>query len=71
MVWSGGCDGVITPHATCVRPQPQDRAGVAVPHRPSATAMSAELLPEDIGRPRHGGEGRRSRDGRDARRRDF
>ena len=27
MVWSGGCDGVITPHATVFRPQRQDRPG--------------------------------------------
>ena len=50
MVWSGGCDGVITPHATVFAKTPA--AG-----RPTAsrltigTAMSAELLPEDIGRP--------------------
>ena len=37
MVWSGGCDGVITPHATIFA-----RNG---------TALSVELLPEDIGRP--------------------
>ncbi|MBV9627583.1 MAG: ring-opening amidohydrolase, partial [Xanthobacteraceae bacterium] len=50
MVWSGGCDGVITPHATVFAKTP-------APGRPTAsrltigTAMSAELLPEDIGRP--------------------
>src|SRR4030095_10147431 len=50
MVWSGGCDGVITPHATVFATN--DKTG-----RPSksrlavGTAMSAELLPEDIGRP--------------------
>jgi ring-opening amidohydrolase-like protein len=50
MVWSGGCDGVITPHATIFarteRSGPQARARLAV-----GTAISAELLPEDIGRP--------------------
>jgi barbiturase len=50
MVWSGGCDGVITPHATVFATN--DKTG-----RPSksclaiGTAISAELLPEDIGRP--------------------
>jgi barbiturase len=50
MVWSGGCDGVITPHATVFAKTPTTG-------RPTAsrltvgTAMSAELLPEDIGRP--------------------
>jgi cyanuric acid amidohydrolase len=50
MVWSGGCDGVITPHATVFAKMPATG-------RPTAsrltigTAMSAELLPEDIGRP--------------------
>src|SRR5919198_2620792 len=50
MVWSGGCDGVITPHATVFArtsktgPASQSRLVIG-------TAMSAELLPEDIGRP--------------------
>jgi barbiturase len=50
MVWSGGCDGVITPHATVFAKTPATG-------RPTAsrltigTSMSAELLPEDIGRP--------------------
>ncbi len=50
MVWSGGCDGVITPPATVFAKTPATG-------RPTAsrltigTAMSAELLPEDIGRP--------------------
>jgi barbiturase len=48
MVWSGGCDGVITPHATVFARNgesgPQSRLTIG-------TAMSAELLPEDIGRP--------------------
>jgi barbiturase len=50
MVWSGGCDGVITPHATVFART--DAAGPAAKARLAiGTAMSAELLPEDIGRP--------------------
>lgn len=49
MVWSGGCDGVITPHATVFAQNaeagPADEARLVI-----GTAMSAELLPEDIGR---------------------
>ena len=49
MVWSGGCDGVITPHAVAFAsnnetgPENQDRLVMG-------TAMSEELFPEDIGR---------------------
>jgi cyanuric acid amidohydrolase len=51
MVWSGGCDGVITPHATVFARN--DRTGSAdKPRLVIGTAMSAELQPEDIGRPR-------------------
>src|SRR3979490_2053248 len=50
MVWSGGCDGVITPHATIFarnsKTGPADKAPLVI-----GTALSAELLPEDIGRP--------------------
>jgi barbiturase len=50
MVWSGGCDGVITPHATVFaengKTGPQSKSRLAI-----GTAMSVELLPEDIGRP--------------------
>src|ERR671935_2129053 len=50
MVWSGGCDGVITPHATvfarAARTGPADRARLTI-----GTALSVEILPEDIGRP--------------------
>lgn len=50
MVWSGGCDGVITPHATIFarndRTGPADKSRLVI-----GTALSAELLPEDIGRP--------------------
>jgi barbiturase len=51
MVWSGGCDGIITPHATIFARN--DRRGAAdKPRLVIGTAMSAELKPEDIGRPR-------------------
>ena len=50
MVWSGGCDGVITPHATIFarneRSGPASKSRLAI-----GTAMSTELKPEDIGRP--------------------
>ena len=50
MVWSGGCDGVITPHATIfaqtANTGPTSKSRLAI-----GTAMSVELLPEDIGRP--------------------
>ena len=50
MVWSGGCDGVITPHATIfarnAETGPANKSRLAI-----GTALSAELLPEDIGRP--------------------
>src|SRR6202045_5089270 len=50
MVWSGGCDGVITPHATVFarngKSGPSTQMRLAI-----GTAMSAEIFPEDIGRP--------------------
>jgi len=50
MVWSGGCDGILTPHATVFardgRQGPTDRARLTI-----GTSLSAEILPEDIGRP--------------------
>jgi len=50
MVWSGGCDGVLTPHATVfarnARTGPRDEARLVI-----GAAMSEVLLPEDIGRP--------------------
>jgi cyanuric acid amidohydrolase len=50
MVWSGGCDGVITPHATIFARNA--KTGAAGKSRlVIGTAMSAEILPEDIGRP--------------------
>ncbi len=50
MVWSGGCDGVITPHATVFARN--DRTGTPGKDRLAiGQAMSPEILPEDIGRP--------------------
>jgi barbiturase len=50
MVWSGGCDGVITPHATVfarnAKTGPANTSRLVI-----GTAMSAEIFPEDIGRP--------------------
>jgi barbiturase len=49
MVWSGGCDGVMTPHATIFAQTKQkgskDKARLVM-----GTAMSAKIYPEDIGR---------------------
>lgn len=50
MVWSGGTDGVLTPHATVFArnaetgPESESRLSVGF-------AMSEKILPEDIGRP--------------------
>jgi cyanuric acid amidohydrolase len=50
MVWSGGCDGVITPHATVFARN--DKTGSPGKARLTiGQAMSPEILPEDIGRP--------------------
>ncbi len=50
MVWSGGCDGIITPHATIFAKN--EKTGPSAQARLTiGTAMSAELKPEDIGRP--------------------
>lgn len=50
MVWSGGCDGVITPHATVFARN--DKTGTPGKARLTiGQAMSPEILPEDIGRP--------------------
>ncbi len=51
MVWSGGTDGILTPHATVFaqvagEPDPSDEPRLAVGY-----AMSEIILPEDIGRP--------------------
>jgi barbiturase len=51
IVWSGGTDGVISPHATVFATLPDD--AVAPSDEPRLTvgfAMSEQLLPEDIGR---------------------
>lgn len=49
MVWSGGCDGVITPHAT-VFARNGKTGPASKPRLAMGTAISATLLPEDIGR---------------------
>jgi barbiturase len=50
MVWSGGCDGVITPHATIFAANA--KMGASTQTRLAiGTAISAEILPEEIGRP--------------------
>jgi ring-opening amidohydrolase-like protein len=52
IVWSGGTDGVLSPHATVFATVPSDRAPVTDQPRLSVGfAMSDPLLPEDIGRP--------------------
>jgi cyanuric acid amidohydrolase len=51
IVWSGGTDGVLSPHATVFATVPAD--GAQVTDEPRLTvgfAMSEVLLPEDIGR---------------------
>jgi barbiturase len=50
MVWSGGCDGIITPHATVFASNARTGSS-SQPRLAIGTAMSAQLLPEDIGRP--------------------
>jgi ring-opening amidohydrolase-like protein len=50
MVWSGGCDGVITPHATIFAETPK-RGAKGKARLSIGTAMSVDILPEDIGRP--------------------
>ena len=49
MIWSGGCDGVITPHATVFardeRTGPADESRLSI-----GVALSPRILPEDIGR---------------------
>lgn len=49
MVWSGGCDGVITPHATVF--SRNDQTGTkGISRLVVGRALSPEILPEDIGR---------------------
>ncbi|HEX5560019.1 MAG TPA: ring-opening amidohydrolase, partial [Nocardioidaceae bacterium] len=53
IVWSGGTDGVISPHATVfatVDPATVDEASKSEPRLTAGFAMSDVLLPEDIGR---------------------
>jgi len=52
LVWSGGTDGVLSPHATVFANAPQGRYEPSdEPRVVVGVAMSDELLPEDIGRP--------------------
>jgi cyanuric acid amidohydrolase len=51
IVWSGGTDGVISPHATVFATLPRDAAAASdEPRLTVGFAMSDVLLPEDIGR---------------------
>ena len=54
IVWSGGTDGVLSPHATVFATVPADhpdaRTGRDEPRLTVGFAMSEPLLPEDIGR---------------------
>jgi barbiturase len=51
IVWSGGTDGVISPHATIFATTPAERAETTdEPRLTVGFAMSEQLLPEDIGR---------------------
>jgi barbiturase len=50
MVWSGGTDGVLTPHAT-VFARVATPSGSAEPRLAVGVAMSDVILPEHIGRP--------------------
>jgi ring-opening amidohydrolase-like protein len=49
MVWSGGCDGVITPHATVFARNDKKGSGGKL-RIAMGTALSPQILPEDIGR---------------------
>jgi len=52
LVWSGGTDGVLSPHATVFAYAPDGAAPRSDEPRLSVgVAMSAQILPEDIGRP--------------------
>ena len=51
IVWSGGTDGVISPHATIFATVPADSAPATdEPRLTVGFAMSEQLLPEEIGR---------------------
>ena len=50
-MWSGGTDGVLSPHATVFATIPPDRApATEEPRLTVGFAMSEPLLPEEIGR---------------------
>ncbi len=52
LVWSGGTDGVLSPHATVFAHAPEGRyKPTEEPRLSVGVAMSAPILPEDIGRP--------------------
>lgn len=51
MVWSGGTDGVLTPHASVFARVPGEGAPGAAPRLSVGVAMSEVILPEHIGRP--------------------
>jgi len=52
IVWSGGTDGVISPHATIFATLPADSVPrTEEPRLSVGYAMSEQILPEDIGRP--------------------
>ena len=52
-MWSGGTDGVISPHATIFATVPdEDVEPTDEPRLTVGFAMSEQLLPEDIGRTR-------------------
>src|SRR6185503_18323250 len=51
IVWSGGTDGVISPHATIFATVPdEDVVATGEPRLTVGFAMSEQLLPEEIGR---------------------
>ncbi|MGB5655082.1 MAG: ring-opening amidohydrolase, partial [Acidimicrobiia bacterium] len=51
MVWSGGTDGILTPHATVFAKVADDDPASDEPRLAVGYAMSDVILPEDIGRP--------------------
>ncbi|MGB5380230.1 MAG: ring-opening amidohydrolase, partial [Acidimicrobiia bacterium] len=51
MVWSGGTDGILTPHATIFAKVADEGPASDEPRLAVGYAMSDVILPEDIGRP--------------------
>jgi cyanuric acid amidohydrolase len=51
MVWSGGTDGILTPHATIFAKVADEGPPSGEPRLAVGYAMSDVILPEDIGRP--------------------